>query len=595
MKMLNTNVKSKRLWGFDAETYGNYNKFIMVSLYGDENVNKSFYKKEDFIEYLIRNSKPDKCDNIGFSNGYVVATNLNFDMLAVFAGTKYFGDLDIFIRNSNMILARFCTHVSYEWRIIKDKRVKYAHKRYIDFIDTFSFAKFSVEKWGKILKIPKLPKPGFLGKKPRNGAEMATLERYNKQDSKISYLAMKLIQKGYNDLGGNLKITVSSTSLDLFRRKYFKGIWFKPTKPCVSYLNMGYYGGRTEVIKRGNISGLNLKYYDVNSLYPYVMQKEYPDPNSCTFSRCVKMSTIEKYEGVAHVVIETPPSMYIPYIPFRKPDKLIFPVGAFEGYYTFFELRRAIKLGYKIREIKSAYIYLAKIKPFKRYVTDLYALRLKYKAIKSPLELIIKLSLNSLYGKFAQKTDFKEIIVHESKVTMEMLNKAAFMPDRTGDFFIFKEPYKDIPHFINPIMAIYTTAYARDVLYNYMRSCNVFYYDTDSIICDSDLITGLDLGALKHEFTINNGVLIKPKMYIINETGRCKGIRSFDRSVLNALIVDNKTKVRRFTKFKECNRRGIAYNRIIEFYKEIDLEDNKRVWRSKFNPEILQDSKPIIV
>lgn len=568
---LTTNIKVKCIYGFDIETYGDYNKFLMGSIIGDNGIKAIFWNKEKMIEYILNNAENK------LRHGYIMATNLQFDILSLFNESSQFKNIEPLIRNSKMLCCKL--------GIDKDNKKK------LIFSDTLNFASFSVEKWGKILNIPKLEKPKCFGKKPKNEDEIKELERYNLNDSFITYKAGKFLQQGFNTLGAEMKITIASTSLDLFRRKFQKDIFYQPQEKYLKFLFNGYYGGRCEVIKRGLIK--NLKYYDFNSLYPSVMINEYPMPNNFKYSNFIKLNTIMEYEGVVKIKIKAP-DLYIPYLPLRteKPNiKLLFPKGIFTGYYSFFEIRKAIELGYKIIKFYDGIIYFKKFMPFKEYIEQLYKERLKNQINNSSMELINKLFMNSLYGKFAQKIEYKEIIVHESKVDIKMIN-ASDNVFRSGNFFIFKKRYDKIPAFVNPIFSIYTTAYARDKLYNILikNPNSVYYYDTDSIISNKDFETSHNLGDLKLEYNIKEGILVKPKMYIINETARCKGIGFLNKKEFNELIKNKKFIINKFVKFKECNRRNLYYNQKLEVLKQLNLEDNKRIWEDKFNPNVLQDS-----
>jgi DNA polymerase type B, organellar and viral len=69
------------------------------------------------------------------------------------------------------------------------------------------------------------------------------------------------------------KLTLSSLTLTIFRMEYYDDSTWKihiPTKNKDSFIRRGYYGGHVDVYKS---VGENLYYYDVNSLYPYVMQE----------------------------------------------------------------------------------------------------------------------------------------------------------------------------------------------------------------------------------------------------------------------------------------------------------------------------------
>lgn len=571
---LKTSIKQKPLWGFDIETYSDKNKFLMGSIVGDFNINKTFWNKEEFIDFLKQKARL-------FGHGYIFATNLNFDAMALFDKSSLFNKITPIIKNSQML----CTGID----LGKNKKLK--------FVDSWNFAKISVKKMGEMINIHKLNHPEFLGEKISDYYKKIILEEYNLRDSEITYKFMKFLQNGFNDLGCNLKLTLASTSMDLFRRRFLKKKLYQPERNILNYSYNAYYGGRTEVIKRGKIRNIN--YYDVNSLYPSVMVNDYPDPNSIKFSKTIKKETIYKYEGIAKVNITTPEYMYIPYLPCRyeinKQNKLIFPLGTFTGYYTFFELRKALKLGYRINKFYNGILYINKFKPFIDYVNTLYDMRKEYKKANDYREYITKIMLNSLYGKFAQKIDTKEIIIHVDRMTEEKI-KAAVKISRSGDFFILNKPYKRVPIFVNPIFSIYTTAYARDKLYDYMQKYNehkTYYYDTDSLFTKAELPTSNKLGSMKKEFTIKKGILVKPKMYLMDEYVKCKGCFKMDKDGFLDLLISKKFKMTKFVKFKEANRRKLEYNQVIELEKSLDLEDNKRAWQDKFNPDTIQDSVPI--
>lgn len=570
LKPLNDSVKEKKIWAFDIETKGQKNKFVMGSIVGDRGIKEVFWDKKYFFDFLMRKERL-------FRDGVIVATNLNFDFMGLISDTSLMNRFKPIIRNSQMLSAT-----------LESDRSK-RHK--IKFIDSWNFSKISVENMGKIIGLNKLNTPKCFKRDPRTEEEKEELKNYNLRDSEITYLFMKKLQDGFNSLNANLKMTVSSTAMDLFRRNYQDRIFYQPSKDILSYLYAGYYGGRTEAIKRGHVTNLN--YYDVNSLYPSVMMNEYPETSRFTYSKIIKHDTIEQYEGVANVII-TAPDLYIPYLPLRHDNKLIFPKGTFRGTYTFFELRKALSLGYTIDKFNDGIIYFRKFYPFREYVEKLYALRQEYKKDNDSREMIVKLMMNSLYGKFAQKIDKKEVIVHKDNVTMQMLNSTDNV-FRSGDFFIFNDPYDKIPAFVNPIFSIYTTAYARDRLYDYMRNRqkDVYYFDTDSLFIKGSLDVSHRLGEMKLEMQIKDGIIVKPKMYIADDYVKCKGLFKMDRNSFCNLLTTKTAHMERFVKFKEANKRGLEYNEIIEFDKILDLEDNKRKWYDKFNPDMLQDSEAL--
>lgn len=598
LKPLIAKLKYKNIFAFDIETYSDKNYFMMGSVYGkytNENsytktIDKVFWNKKDMVDYFINN-------RYFYENSYIVATNLGFDFFGLFENTDVLGRFNLIIRGSNLITSK----LQHETR-----------KKTESFIDTINFSKISVKQMGNLLGIPKLPQPICFKRMPKDEDEFIEMQNYNKRDTYITYKFTELLQNTFNDLGCTMKTTIASTSMDLFKRKYLKQPLIQ-NKKSIPTLYKAYYGARVETIKRGYIKDCN--YYDFNSLYSSVMLKNYPNPNTEKYSIKCNRHLINRYEGIAKV------SMYIknidlPYLPYRQQInksgayKLIFPKGFIEGYYTFYEIREAIKLGYQLVDIGEGIYYTETFKPFENYVKDLYKKRLYYKKDKDVREQVVKLLLNSLYGKFAQHIDNKEEIFHldylDDKTFNEYVNNSNLYKSIVRGNYIYVtkkiEPY--ISSFIIPIFSIYVTAYGRDKLYKKIREIgikNVYYYDTDSIITNKTTSHSKQLGDLDLEYEVNDGLLISPKMYYLS-TKNCgdiikiKGIPHLrnKQDFLN-LIQTRKNIYEKFVKFKEANARNLKYNEIIEIEKNINLEDTKRVWNKKFSINELQKSISIVI
>jgi hypothetical protein len=268
---------------------------------------------------------------------------LSFDLTTLFYNTKYWNDLRILERGSSIIYAEYSFKNS-------DKKGK------IKFIDTMNYAPFSVEKLGKIINVQKQIKPDFLGEKPKNEEEKAYLEFYNKYDCMISCKFMYFLQEGIvTDGGGNLKITIASTSFDIWRRNFqpitlIKESYVLNEPKIKDFIFSAYYGGRTEVFKRGEFK--NVTYYDINSLYPSVMRLPFPVPQSVKEVQNLSIGNIVNYMGVTDCIVFCP-EIKKPFLPHKdeKTKKLIFPTGTFKGIWNNCELQKAIKIGYKIIKI----------------------------------------------------------------------------------------------------------------------------------------------------------------------------------------------------------------------------------------------------
>ena len=227
------------------------------------------------------------------------------------------------------------------------------------------------------------------------------------------------------------------------------------------------------------------------------------------------------------------------------------------------------------------------------YVDDIYEQRLKYQRLNNPMQLVTKLAMNSLYGKFGQKFVDKDNYVPKDSLSFEELDRLDFI-EPFGDWYRTKHTSKNPPAFTIPLWASAVTAKARLRLHDLIRRCNPVYCDTDSVITKKSMETSTKLGGLKLEMKVKEGVIVKPKLYAINGVVKAKGInQKLVMDDFNRLLVEKQITTQKFLKFKEALRRGLIVNEVKEITKHLNLEDNKRVWPGTFDPEVLQHSKPI--
>lgn len=583
---------------FDIETHNNNKSFSLGGFFDSRY--HCFYDRLEMQKYIE--------ENIG-SKTIIFATNLGFDFNALCYGTKAFFQYKKLMRNGNMILCR-------------KKSEKYDNRHYkknsIVMSDTLNFTPSSVEALGKTIGIKKLHHPKSLGRKPKTENEWAYLKRYNRGDCLITKRFMEEFQKLTNSLGGELKTTIASTAMNLYRRKFMPREIGKEYCNVKDFIYESYYGGRVEAFSRGKLPRLKYRVYDYNSLYPSVMLKKYPLPQS---GRLIKgtIKHIKKYEGVSRVKIYCPYMKY-PLLPYRDTEefdetkkegsskefgkgKLLFPYGTFTGIYTHIELREAIKAGYKIIKIYKTLYYTKTFYPFRKWVKTLYALRKKYQQEGNKIyEVIIKLYMNSLYGKFGMKyiEDIEFFDMTEEEYTQEELLGMDVYNEEIG----YKTEEKEAgQNYIMPIFASYTTAYGRIKLWNAMIKYRPIYVDTDSLFTDEKIPESKELGELKLEKEILEGYIIKPKAYYIRdlrleeklgykEYVKLKGFHKANEQMLKDILCKKSVRQEKFLKLKEAIKRRRVPNEKIIMMKYMDLEDDKREWEKPFNIEELQESRP---
>jgi hypothetical protein len=374
--------------GFDIETYGPDNKLVCGSLVypGGKFFSRDKYKLLDKIKELAPVT--------------IVATNLNFD----FFGTFNSDELQSFKfcwRQGKLITA--CTYVKPNGEFTK--YVPHNNKlKKIVFTDTMNYAPYGVARLGTWIGIPKLKEPACFKRLPRNNAEWLELEEYNIRDSLISQVAYIKLIKEFIKLGANARPTIASTAMSLFRNKYLDRTYKQPYAHILLDFFKGYYGGRTEAFSRGLIDSATqgqYYYYDCNSMYSTAMLEEYPDPDTLRQYEPDGSDYYINMPGISHVDITTNGvPMEYPLLPYRYNGKLTFPTGSWSGWYDHLSLQKAKANGYVITKIHKGYYCTGTCTPFRRYVTDLYAMRKDSQVRGDGLDLVYKLLLNSLYGKF---------------------------------------------------------------------------------------------------------------------------------------------------------------------------------------------------
>ena len=587
--------------GFDVETYGTNNNFLMGGFFYYKGktekipVYKVFWDKINMIKFLFENRKL-------FERKYIVATNLEFDFTTLFKNTKYWNCFNLLYRGTTLLMVT--------------EKEKHKHGR-IKFIDTMNYSPISVSKWGELLGENKLESPSsweesfvhgiktIIPKKNLNDEEKKELEIYNKRDCKISCDAMYFLQQAVNMLGGKIKITSASTSLDIFRRNFLnqriiKESYVLKDESIKDFLFDSYYGGRTEVFIRGEVK--DIFYYDINSLYPSVMLNRFPVPQSIQKVDKPKTHLIEDYFGVSDVNIKCPDYLDKPLLPKRIDGKLIFPSGSFRGTFTHAELKKALDLGYKILKINKQVIYTQSFYPFKDFINTLYKLRINLKNDGSRMEKMVKLFMNSLYGRFGmRKVGTTKIMDLNFMSNKEINEEFDEIFEVRNDFGIQRTEEDYNGNCCFPILASYTSSYARLKIYDYLDD-NTIYMDTDSIITTNKLpdeMISNEIGCMKLEGEFSRGIFIKPKFYMLENNDsvevKIKGINKADIDDFFNGIKGGVIKKLKFSRLRESIIRNIDCNSVIKIEKNLSLNDNKRVWMNEFNinNNIISRSKPI--
>lgn len=172
-------------------------------------------------------------------------------------------------------------------------------------------------------------------------------------------------------------------------------------------ITRAYFGGRIEAFKLGSF--LQIFSYDINSAYPFEISRLPITKGNYWFH---SDKYIPENVGVWHIKFCFPKSESIGFFPYRMKDGSIkFPLQG-EGWYWNPEIDVALKWFPECVEVIEGY-FLLENEPtlMSQTIPELYRQRLNYSNQgKLSEKWIIKILLNAMYGKFAQKVgraDFK--------------------------------------------------------------------------------------------------------------------------------------------------------------------------------------------
>jgi len=391
----------------------------------------------------------------------------------------------------------------------------------------------SIERWGKALNFPKLHRPAY-------DAPDEEWWPYCQRDVEVM---VKLWQEWFAFLDaenlGTFRTTIGSQAFAGFRHAYMHNrIEIHDNEAAIALERDSYRGGRSEAFWVGRREDGPFYKLDVNSMYPTVMyENHYPSHLLTVGDRLSLKSARTLLDGwgmIARVSLDVD----VPVFPVQVKGKNVYPVGQFSTVLCTPEIRVALDNGW-IKEIGEFATYRMR-RVFYWYVDHFYKLKVQYDQSGDTLHRsLVKLLLNSLYGKFGQmgyedriigtcdpddiQVEYGMRFPSRQRFTIYHAGGSVIESARTGEGF-------------NSFVAVasHVTAYARLYLWGLIEQAgrdHVFYSDTDSLIVDRqgyDNLAGyLDperLGYLKIEETANTLEIRAPKDYTLGTHTVRKGV-----------------------------------------------------------------------
>lgn len=517
-KPLRRKVVEREVLGFDVEGSGAPGSFVCGSIQGVCTSNFFTDRREMWRALLY----------YGRNGAWLFSHNLEYD-LPVLAGEEVFKGQLLFTRGGIL------------WGVFGQGNRR---ARFFDSLNLFP--RFSAKALGQLVAIPKLEVPAELTKRLALGLpfssfsqpEQLLIQRYCERDAEIVYRSVTELQDLALALGSQLKPTIAGVAMDLYRRKYHRWPWLALGKEANDLARPAYYGGRVEAFQMGEVEGVNA--YDVNSLYPWVQSlAPFPHPSH------LKLLFVPppagswwSWEGVALVTVEVPEE-YVPPLPYRYKGRLFFPTGRLRALWTIGELREAIASGVKFVSVEWVFGSEVTFNPFAQFVEELFARRAEYLARSDVRANLVKLVLNSLYGRFGLNPEggLERLVPIDEHTDFEKLEGYTSL-EIAGEL-VARGPVQSLvyPAYVNTLFASQITGLARAHLTAGLRAQGEasVYCDTDSILTTGQIETREGLGGWRCEMERGKADLLGPKEYALYQEGhdpiyKVKGIPEYERA-----------------------------------------------------------------
>jgi len=373
--------------------------------------------------------------------------------------------------------------------------------------------------------------------------------RYNRTDVEIIKRAMLSWFKfcKQHDLG-NFGLTPAKQAVNAFRHRFGgEKIVLPNDEDEIRLEREAYFGGRTEAHFIGAVPAEKVVSLDVNSMYPSVMKDFLYPLRFLGYEENISLRRLHRHMRDFLVIARVRVKTNVPCVPVRVRGRIFFPVGEFETALCQPELELVEKYG-QIIQVKAACIY-EKASLFADYVEFFYQERQKAKREGNKLrDKLLKLLLNSLYGKFAQRSPKWEITgdCAVDKIGYEDVYDVQDDRHYQRKYFlgkVWENVGESEPRDSFPAIAAFVTSYARVVLFQYIYQVGEkhnFYNDTDSLFVDEEgyarVMNYIDpscLGYLKREEDKHNLVIYGPKDYVWATGVKHKGVPKDARQLSN--------------------------------------------------------------
>ncbi len=558
--------------GIDTETFDG--KVILIA-----DNNQRYLEPENFSDLL------NFLTYRRYKNSFNFFYNLRYDVQAILKWLLYEKDGDKYLKN--LYFDGKIDYNDYKIHYIPKKvfKIRNSHRESFIFYDLAQFFNISLEEASrKFLDKKKYQDEYENIDREKIGEEKGYYEKHRKEIIKYCINDAVLTSELGDFLQQMFKreikfIPQSYISKADISKQYFKfkidiPTFFDVKRDIQKFAYYSYHGGRFEVIKRGNLGYCTL--IDINSAYPHAIAN-LPDIRKGKWKKTNEFNE-EALIGfyLAHIIVKPEDITPLP-LTFKNGTK-IFPCGEWITYITHAELKafkKEIKFeildGWEFHSPEPEY-------PFREEILKLYKWR-KSIPKDNPVNLLIKIIMNSLYGSFYELT--------------KIPNKGYLMG-----------------HLFNPVYASYITALTRIQLFKKAREIGfnrIAGFATDSILIEGEWEeNNNELG----EWSVDRSgktIVLKSGIYEVGKKLKERGVMKKAGKIVTKKgqfnsIFDYMRAYPHYEKYEIILKKPLNLseailhhqkwnlhdlNKFVEIKYQITLKENKRIWDKQ--PETGED------
>jgi len=282
---------------------------------------------------------------------------------------------------------------------------------------------------------------------------------------------------------------------------------------------------------------------------------------------------LDQYEGVVCATVETMPC-HIPILPHRISGKLFFPTGTTTALWTTSELRYSLCHDAKLIDLHWLVGTDVLFNPFYDFIEDLYKARQVFQQTNDPRHELIKLIMNSLYGRFGLNPGkgLFQVMLCPDEVKWE--DYQGWTTTEINGELVLVGPinFKNYPAYANVMFAALVSSGGRIELHKALLKCgeNSLYCDTDSILTTKRMKTGDKLGEWKSLMKKGKADLLGPKEYALyhgdgKHEYKAKGVPS---RAQREYVTTGTARFSRAIKIREAMKRGLNPSEWVQVKKE---------------------------